>query len=437
MTATETTQRNLTFKEELGLAVLFSNVEKFKCLSTMPLFKKTLLTEPFRIGMKDKAPLLAILSCLKVLYVAPGHEKLQQRNDEIIAIVKERCRRKVTEKPDLDGCYPEHSDESVDSNYHAYVYAMVKWFRGKGYGPGKESWEGLVAQYDTVINNALRENNLKSLEKRLMDEEIEAGRKEADEPEPVSRYYTGRRLPEELKEFLDGIDQPGAVLAMFDEGKAFARVHFPEDPYLIHSDIIEYVLTSTKHITLRVGGYSYRVAQLVLNIADKLCTDPWRVECLSEMESHPENDRPDVTCTRIRMRDFEFESDDPFVKYAEEYDFKYFSMGSDSYPMVYYYVNKIDTGFYKEDGSFVPFYSNGRGLEALTDVAMVRGYKDIRPATAAIYTDSGRGRGDSIFFGPAYHMDKKKITRGSSQRKLFEDAEIKYFNLDDVKKKEE
>ena len=435
MTATETTQRNLTFKEELGLAVFFSNVEKFRCLSTFLLFKKTLLTEPFRIGNKDKAPLLAILSCLKVLYAAPGHEKLKKRNDEIIAIVKERCRRKVTEKPDLAGCYPEHSDDSVESHNYAYVYAIVKWSREKGYGPGKESWDALVAQYDTVINNALRENNLQSLEKRLPDEVIEAGKKEVDEPAPVLRNYTGRRLPEELKEFLESLDQPGAVLAMFDEGKAFARVFFPESPYLIHADIIEYVLTSTKHITLRVGGYSFRVAKLVLNIAQKLGTEPWRVEYLSEMEAVPENDRPDATCTRIRMRGYDFESDDPFVQYAEQYDFKYFSMGTGAHTTVYYYVNKIDTGFYEQDGIFQPFYSNDRGLEALTDVAIVRGYKDIRPATAAIYTDSGQGRGDSIFFGPASHTDKK--TRCSSQRKLFEDAGIKFFNLNDVKTKEE
>lgn len=72
------------------------------------------------------------------------------------------------------------------------------------------------------------------------------------------------------------------------------------------------------------------------------------------------------------------------------------------------------------------------GLRALTDVAMVRGYEDIRPATAAIYTDSGRGQGDCLFFGPTSHSDKK--SRGASQRKLFEDAGIKFLNLNDVKR---
>ena len=432
MIATETTKRDLTFKEELGVAVFFSNVEKFKCLSAMRLFKKTLLTEPFRIGKKDKAPLLAILSCLKVLYSVPGYEKLQKRNDEIIAIVKEKSHRKVTEQINLAGCYPELSDGSLESDCYASVYALVGWFRKKGYCPGKESWDALVEQYDNVICNALRENHLSSLEKRMNVDEIAGARKEADDCAPVIPYYNGRLLPKELKEFIGSIDRPGAVLALFDEGKGFARNLFPEPPYYIHEDMIKYVLTSTKHITLRVGGYSYRVAQAVLNIAEKLGTEPRRVEYLSAENEVPENDRPDATSIRIRMRDFDFESDDPFVKYAEQYDFKYFSMESDAHPTVYYYVNKIDTGFYKDDGSFVPFYSNGRGLQALSDVAMVRGYKDIRPATAAIYTDSGRSRGDSIFFGPASHADRK--TRGSCQRMLFEDAGIKSFNLNGIKR---
>ena len=431
MTATEKTKRNLTFKEELGLAVFFSNVEKFMCLSAMPLFKKTLLTEPFRIGNEAKVPLLTILSCLKVLYAMPGYEKLQKRNDEIIGIVKEKCRRKVTEQIDLNGYHPEHDDDCLESNDYAFVYAMVKWSRQKGYDPGKERWEGLLAQYDDVINNALRENHLRSLEKLLTKEEVEAAIIESDEPRPVIHHYNGRPLPEELKAFLDDIDQPGAVLAMFDEGKAFARVLSPEPAFLIHEDIVKYVLSSTKHIKIRVGGYSYRLAHIVLCLADKLSAEPWRIEHLTAGEQVLQNDRPDVTYTRIRMRDYEFESEDLFVKYAEQYDFKYFSMGADVHPMVYYYVNKIDTGFYENDGGFCPFYNNGRGLQALTDVAMVRGYKDIQPATAAIYTDSGLGRGDSIFLGTAYHADKK--TRGSSQRKLFEDAGIKFFNINDVR----
>ena len=59
----ETTTRWLTFKEELALAVFFSNVEKFKCLTDMPNYKVELLTEPMRIWNKNDAPLATINAC--------------------------------------------------------------------------------------------------------------------------------------------------------------------------------------------------------------------------------------------------------------------------------------------------------------------------------------------------------------------------------------
>lgn len=94
--------------------------------------------------------------------------------------------------------------------------------------------------------------------------------------------------------------------------------------------------------------------------------------------------------------------------------------------MVYYYVNNIDPGWYDKDGNIHRFYDKHRGLEALGDVTMVRGYVDIKPATAALYSDSGSGCGDEIYCGPAAHYDKR--SRTSSQRKLFEDAGIPFLN---------
>ena len=196
----------------------------------------------------------------------------------------------------------------------------------------------------------------------------------------------------------------------------YIESNLPEPPAYLHMDIVHYILTSTRHIAIRVGGYSYRVADIVKKVAKELRCEPWRVEYLSGS----------------MMEEYDFDPDSDFVKYVEGYDYKFFSMEGESHPMVFYYVNKIDTGFYNEDGSFVPFYNKDRGLQALTDVAMIHGYGDVRPATAALYTDSWKGRGDTPQIGPTIHSDKKTI--GSSQRGLFEDAGIKFLNLNDVKR---
>ena len=412
----ETIKRDLNYKEELTLAAFFSNVQKFSCLAEMPHFRKGLFTEPVQLFGSDRAPLATLLSCFKILYAVPGHEDLQKRNDVIIGIVKDKTGLVITDEVDLSGFNPSGTGDILRISDYSHLYSWTLRFRNEGYRQGKEDWSALQSHYNSVMNYALREQHLKTLEKRLSEEEILRIRAEAEAKEKERRKerpYHGRPLPLQVKDFIDSIDTPGAVLAIFDEGKAFARTMFPEPPYLLHADIVQYILTATRHITIRVGGYSDRVARIVMDVAEKLGCEPCRVEHLS-------------------MQNYDFDPGSQFVKDAEQYDFKYFSMGGEVHPMVYWYVNKIDTGFYEDDGRFVPFYSNDRGLQALTDVAMVRGYEDIRPATAAIYTYSGRGRGDILFFGPTSHSDKK--SRGDSQRKLFEDAGIKFLNLNDVKR---
>ncbi len=412
----ETIKRYLNFKEELTLSVFFSNVQKFNCLANMPHFRKEQITEPVQLFGNDRAPLATLLSCFKILYAVPGHEELQKRNNAIIGIIKQKSSLEITDSVDLSEYNPSGMGDILGISDYSHLYSWTLGFRNRGYGQGKEDWSTLRSHYNSVMNHALREQHLKTLENGLSEEEImrlRAFAEAEDKERHEARPYNGRPLPKEVKAFIDDIDHPGAILAMFDEGKAFARVMFPEPPYLLHSDIVAYILTATRHITIRIGGYSDRVAGVVMDVAKNLNCEPWRIEHLS-------------------MRDYDFEPESQFVQYAEQYDFKHFSMGGEAHPMVYWYVNKIDTGFYNEDGSFVPFYSKDRGLQALTDVAMVRGYEDIRPATAALYTDSGRGRGDSLFFGPTSHTDKR--SRGSSQRKLFEDAGIKFLNINDFKK---
>ena len=227
-------------------------------------------------------------------------------------------------------------------------------------------------------------------------------------------------LPERVKLFLEQIDKPGTILALFDEGKFF----YAYDDIL--EAIIRYCLTESKHITLRVGGYSYRVQRQAFYLSYMLQTAPERLESIYCDYYRPNVDYGDAKAIFHELRDYRFDYEDPFVKYAEEYDYKCVALQGVVHSMVYYYVNNIDPGWYDKDGKFHRFYDKLRGLEALGDVTMIRGYADIKPATAALYSDSGSGCGDEIYFGPAAHFDKR--SRTSSQQKLFEDAGIPFMN---------
>ena len=424
--------RWLTYKEELALSLFFSNVEKFKCLSSMPNFQVELLTEPMILYNKETASLATILSCFKILYAIPGHEVLQSKNDEIIHIIQERFGFEISDEVDLCKYNPNGPGDILGkSDYPKFLFWVLSC-RNNGYGHGKESWDTLKWKYKFVLTDALREQHLKTLERGMTVDQIEQTRRLVEEDK--NKKDAGVRdntkpLPEKARRFLEMIDEPGAVLAFFDEGKtyySYTGIYYTG----IYESFIRYVFSNTKHITLRVGGYSYRVESGVLSISQLLRADQRRIECLDcQPDCLVENEKS-VGPRYHLMSKYVFNYEDEFVKYAEEYDYKYFALGGMERPMVYYYVNNIDTGWYSEDGQFKNFYSKERGLQALSDVAMIRGYKDIKPATAAVFTDSKLGAGTEILFGPAAHFDKQD--RASSQRKLFEDARIPYLNLGDL-----
>ena len=422
---TDKSTRWLTYKEELALAVFFSNVEKFKCLSALPNFKTELLTEPMRIGKKDDAPLATILACWKILYATPGNEGMAAKNEAIIGMIRERCGIDITDEIDLSKYNPDGPGDILKYKEYGSLLKWVLSIRESGYAPGRESWDQLKTEYGYVTNRALREQHLSHLGKPfpIWQKEI-IMKKMREEIEKERRAYMDRQLPatpQNAKEFIDDLDRPGTIIALFDEGKLFYTYADELE------SVIRYILTETKHITLRVGGYSYRVERQALDISKELDIDPCRLESIYCGYFEPHVDHLLAKATFRELKEYAFDYDNPFVRYAEEYDYKCFAIGGVTHSMVYYYVNNIDTGWYDKDGKFCGFYDKHRGLEALGDVVMIRGYQDIKPANAAIFTDSGRHFGDEIYCGPAAHFDKRDRT--SSQRKLFEGAHIPFIDL--------
>ena len=74
----------------------------------------------------------------------------------------------------------------------------------------------------------------------------------------------------------------------------------------------------------------------------------------------------------------------PLIDYADKYDFRsQQANGADSHSKVWYYVNNVDCGWYKEDGSFCRFDSNRKGYWQIVEVIKAKGYNSIKPATCA------------------------------------------------------
>jgi len=221
-------------------------------------------------------------------------------------------------------------------------------------------------------------------------------------------YYTTpvrEDVFDKIKNFLHEIDKPGAILAVYDEGKIFVRSKLL-NYWKIYGEMLEYIFSETKYIKVRVGGYSHRVESMVYHIIENKPKFKKRVEWVGEF-----------------LKDIKFDKESDFIKRVDEYDFK----GFDGHSCLYYYINDIESGFTDQNGEFHGFYgAKHKGFDALVEVVMAIGYGKVSPATAAIHTFSTDSSGDMIICGG---KATKKKCRGQSRKDLFEEYNIPYLDI--------
>lgn len=486
----KTEKTHLTFEEELLVAIYHNNVEKLKWLIDMDCFKPSMVTEPVDFG-EVSVPLYWLTICYHHMLRHAEFDDVRQPVDDMLSVWKERFQLDTEGFIDLNNCFhsykPYHYDPDDVSDLvippqtmrlkerfltdareidYALLCAIEKKdtreiirLLNKGAAPDAKvidkggrpisaisklrnsiirRWylwgeEKLVEKWmvKSLVNDGLEEIILSLLERNIQERtdvpvEIWSGDENTQDTSDYCIDEPSPEMKEKIENFIREIDKPGAILAMFDEGKAFARCRWCEYVEL-YAHIINKIFKETKYVIIRVGGYSYRAAELVLDMVKRQPKDRIYVEHLSEGSVEDEWTNKDPRIRTIGMGKYKFRKDMDIVKEADEYDFKTFGNRSCSHTMVHFYVNNIDTGWYQEDGEFNPFYNKYRGLQAITDVIMVKGYDVIVPATAAMSTFTFNTGGDMIFAGGTVHKDRR--SRTSSQRKLIESAGINLLDL--------
>ncbi len=478
----------LTFEEELLVAIYHNNVEKLKWLIDMDHFKASMVTEPVDFG-EVSVPLYWLTICYHYMLRDREFDDARKPVDNILSIWKERFHLNTDELINLNNCYHSYQPYNntpnnlldtiitpqtdnlhfgaremdyalsiaiekkdtreivrllnqgaapdakvMDKNGHPtsaiseFRNRIIYYRRWYLWGEEKPVKDFMVK---SLINDGLNEMILFLLERNIQertDVPVETFLKDENLQESPD-YYIKEPSPEmkkKIEKFIQEIDKPGAILTMFDEGKAFARCRYCEYEYL-YAYIINKIFKESKHIVIRVGGYSFRVAEMVINMVKSQPKNRIYVEYLSKGSVEDEWIRKDPRMRTIGMGKYNFRKDMDVVKEADEYDFKTFGNRSGSHTMVHFYVNNIDTGFYLDDGIFMPFYDKYRGLQAITDVIMIKGYENIAPATAAMSTFTFNLGGDMIFARGAVHKDRR--SRTSSQRRLIESAGINLLDL--------
>ena len=334
------------------------------------------------------------------------------------------------------GAMPDAKIMDREGNPYS-TFALLHYHRrcrsGYIYVPGKEK---PIERYDigALINVASDEQILYLLDQNINQRTITHSNTFSEfVPKTRVEDDIDPEVKESIDKFVIDIDKPGAILVMFDEGKVFASLDINDLCKIgnAYHYLIKRVLLHSKYIVIRVGGYSYRVAGMVLDSVETLPEDRTYVEHLTDANDEGNWDYRPPRIKTVYMNRYTFSPDMEIVKKAEEYDFKTYGNQSGSHTMVHFYVNNISTGWYDKKGEFFPFYDNIRGLQAITDVAMLYGYDQIAPATAAVATFTYDDDDDTIFAGSTVHKDRR--SRTSSQKKLIEDSGVKFLDLTDKK----
>ena len=244
-------------------------------------------------------------------------------------------------------------------------------------------------------------------------------------------------------DFLKSIDKDETTLVVMDYGKG----NFSHGA--LFSELSDFLLTETHHMTIRVGGNSYRFASgLIFNLLDRKMTNCRRFEffrtsvkddedCSSEGDDWLQRICEVATVRYMSNYNFDIASD--FMRYVDKYDIRGAgagmnyqtktvtvydygksmlgaesvvvvpSMMSDDEPngplkdgtnvqrinpelglrgsMAVLWVRNEQSGFL-HDGEFSRFNDSDKGAWAIADVMMVKGYGDIPPATHALYGDA-------------------------------------------------
>ena len=431
--------RFLKYEEELALALFFCNVEKFKWLLDSECFSISILTEPIKIGYKVLAPYI-ITAGYKKIFNYPMYDEIRQRNDVIADIIERKYGISLdfelsfewgNERPLFTSDIYRQSFQSeadrklmdavgkldinaarsllqeganplaviTDDNTTIYSKFIDRISCSmNSYNPGEEDWQSMCTSIVNFFPTYVLREQMKNLLNPYIPIDVQQEAMTSSQ-EKMDRIISSANrndyiLDLKLKEFLDELDKPGAVLAVMDEDKL--TVQFGKEIMNVYEKVLDYIMTKLKYLSVRVGGNSFRSGDFMAAVMRDKNYPAGRFVNLTHHKSEAKATFTEPNVKEIDMRNFDFTKDRELVEYADGFDIRSMHYNGSSHSLVWYYLNNISCGWFKKDGEFMPFNSNIKGLWMLTEVAKVKGFMDMKPASAVLYSNMIRSHTNGI-----------------------------------------
>jgi hypothetical protein len=360
----KTINEYLTYREELEMAVLYLNLEKLKYLVAMDIFDEDCLLSNDINETKQRYPLYVINLCYSYIFTKEPYSCFIEKNNAMLNYWHERFGLPLKNDQLLVDLY-EHKERLNLGQYKnefqfSWLRSCVSEINSYKFLFKKESSDhNHYYMYSWMINYALMIRTAKVLEDMGIDMNYD---REAEYREYVMNIDENN-LDEQIISFIERHDKEGEELALYDEDKFTHRFFSDSKQY---AAILKRLLM-TKYLKIRIGGNSFRVGESIINMAKALGVE----EKVLDFDAF--------------FKDAQFVWGSPLIDYADKFDFRsQQANGADSHSKVWYYVNNVDCGWYKEDGSFCRFDSNRKGYWQIVEVIKAKGHEDVKPATCAL-----------------------------------------------------
>lgn len=354
----------LTYREELEMAVLYLNLEKLKYLVAMDIFDEDCLLSNDINETKQRYPLYVINLCYSYIFTKEPYVCFIEKNNAMLDFWHDRFGLPIKNDKLLEDLFNHKERLNLsyfNDNFHfRWLCQCVAEMKIYKYLFKKESSDhNHYYLYSWMINDALMIRMAKTLEDNGANLHYDY---DAEYKEYVNNIDVND-LDEQIITFIDKHDNEGEELALYDEDKFTHRVFSDSKQY---AAILKRLLL-TKYLKIRIGGNSFRVGESITSMAKALGVED---KILDFDDYH---------------KDVQFEWGSPLIDHADKFDFRWQGgKGTGHHSMVWYYVNSVDCGWYNEDGSFCRFDSNIKGYWQIVEVIKAKGYNTIKPATCAL-----------------------------------------------------
>ena len=354
----------LTYREELEMAVLYLNLEKLKYLVAMDIFDEDCLLSNDINETKQRYPLYVINLCYSYIFTKEPYSCFIEKNNAMQNYWHERFGLPMKNDELLENLY-DHKERLNPSYYEdkfnfSWLCHCVSRVGSYNFLLKKESSDhNHYYMYSWMINDALLIRTAKTLEDNGADLHYDYDDEYRDSVQNIDE----NDLDETIKSFIGKHDNEGEELALYDEDKFTHRLFSDSKQY---AAMLKRLLL-TKHLKIRVGGNSFRVGEAITEMAKALGVE----DKVLDFDTY--------------FKEEQFVWGSPLIDYADKFDFRsQQANGAGSHSKVWYYVNNVDCGWYKEDGSFCRFDSKEKGYWQIVEVIKAKGYNSIKPATCGL-----------------------------------------------------